>query len=156
MDRNETGQNEHNSRLACECGWLGTVLNDENPIVKYDSQLHHPYFEASGKRLIIYHCPICGGRLPVFDDLSQLPLAPLEERARIHELTANLNTIDDVIHALGAPDYAGSISDGISENSVRNIEYYKISRWFNLEFYIAESEITLRLLPKPMNRISTK
>ena len=146
----------------CECGWLGSCLNDPNVPVGYDPQSNSFYFAAPDRmRLMLYFCPMCGGKFSDSDYQTDVPIAPEGEYQRLKEHVADLNTPDTAIQKLGEPDYDGlmktylggngeySVDESIS--SIRNIEYYHLSKWYIVELYFRNDGVEQRIVSKFLN-----
>lgn len=110
----------------------------------------------------MWFCPGCGGKLPDWKKPTWVPLAPPGERERLLGLATELATADQIIARLGTPDYDhltythwqrdGRMIRDETIPPIRNIEYYQLSEWYNLEFYIyadgvIRTEIVIKNLP---------
>ena len=148
----------------CECGWLGSCLNDPNVPVGYDPQSNSFYFAAPDRmQLMLYFCPMCGGKFPDSEYQTDVPVAPEGEYQRLKEHVADLNTPDTAIQKLGKPDYDGLMKTyhgtsgqcyvDESVSSIRNIEYYHLSDWYSVELYFHDNSAEQRVVPKFLNAI---
>ena len=146
----------------CECGWLGLCLNDSTTPVDYDAQSNSFHFVgADGSRLMLYFCPMCGGKFPDSNHQIDVPVAPSGELDRLNELVGGLTTSDASITRLGKPCYDGlmktywntngSYDVDETQSPIRNIEYYELSKWYTVEFYFDQNESEVRIVPKALN-----
>jgi hypothetical protein len=99
-----------NNQLApCQCGFLEGEANHPDSPIRFDAKLNEYHFihhMSTGEeaKMMIYHCPFCGGRAPesrrdeLFHRLTEA------ERHRLFKLTERLRTLDQVIAAFGQPD----------------------------------------------------
>ena len=104
-----------NNRIAqCKCGFLEQQANHPDSPIRFDSKLNeyhfiHPTSTGGEAKMMIYHCPFCGGRAPksrrdeLFDRLTHA------EQHRLCELTKSMRTIQDVAAAFGEPDIRQAI-----------------------------------------------
>jgi hypothetical protein len=53
---------------------------------------------------MIYHCPLCGGAAPESKRDLLFAVISLEEQGRMHQLLNGIETVEDAIRVLGAPD----------------------------------------------------
>jgi len=91
---------------ACGCKWFERSAKDPNIPVVFDeikNEYHLVHQNDSGISLF-YHCPFCGGKAPeslrdnFFADVS------VEETTRLHLLTENILTEEDMRAIHGEPD----------------------------------------------------
>jgi len=88
------------------------------------------------------YCPGCGGAFPDSSKRIWVPLLPQGELDSVHQLAADLKDAEQIIARLGPPDYdsttvqAGGIATAGAPEPVRNIEYYNLSTFLDLQFYI--------------------
>ena len=88
----------------CECNWLERAAQDPTCSVEFDPELNEYNLKTtSGGSMRIYHCPFCSGRAP--DSLRGQLFAEVtpDETIRLHQLTKDFKTEDDVRKALGEP-----------------------------------------------------
>ena len=146
----------------CECGWLSLHINEPRSAIRFDEQMNCFVIDSSEGQAVMHFCPGCGGKLPDSTKPVWVPLAPQGERERLEALTIGLSTADQVLARLGAPDYDevgytywqrdGRMVRDETTPPFRNIEYYGLSDWYNLEFYICDDgrikvEIMIKSLP---------
>lgn len=94
--------------MPCNCGYLERGANDPNSPFIFDesvNEYHFSYkFRGRDAKLMIYHCPWCGGvasdshRDSLFHDLNR------DACIDINEKTKSCVSIEDVIAILGQPD----------------------------------------------------
>lgn len=92
----------------CNCGSLERAAEDPaNPII-FDSKFNEyqlEYQAASGPaQMMIYYCPLCGGKAPESKRDRFFSRISNEEFRRLSNMTKNIRTIEDAIKALGAPE----------------------------------------------------
>jgi hypothetical protein len=90
----------------CECGWLECAARDPHCPIEFDPEVNEYHIKTSQPgSMSIYHCPFCAGRAPesLRDEL--FATVPTEETFRLHRLTKNLKTEEDVLACLGAPTH---------------------------------------------------
>jgi hypothetical protein len=90
----------------CDCEWFERAARDPKCPVEFDAELNEFNIKtADGGLMRMYHCPFCTGRAPDSLRAEQFAQVPAEEVARLHRLTRDLRTEDDVIAALGEPTH---------------------------------------------------
>ena len=99
----------------CSCGFLERAADDPNLPIRFDPLVGEYHFEfpspCAGEacpeakaQLTIYHCPFCGGAAPpskrdtLFTNISD------QEAARLYRLFEGMDTLEEVVRALGPPD----------------------------------------------------
>jgi hypothetical protein len=101
------------TEASCTCRFLeDNAANPDTP-VRFDPDLNeYSIVWSAGEgygAMMIYHCPFCGGRTPksrrdqLFAEVSD------SEYQRLHELTANVASVDDALRILGKPSREESI-----------------------------------------------
>jgi hypothetical protein len=147
----------HKTDAPCDCGWLSETINDSESGIFFDADANRICLgNSTGSRYIVHCCPFCGGRFPV-DEPMWVPIVPESERVRMNDLIDNLDSVDQIFSTLGPPDYDITSSsygacDIDSKDAMRNIEYYSLSEWFNVEFYIrADGYFRKELQIKPLS-----
>ena len=93
----------------CKCGYLEREADDADSPIKFDARTNEFYFAyeteyAKQGRLIIYHCPFCGGRAPESKRDTLFHTVSEREKRRLSLLTKNLRTVQEVLTTLGPPD----------------------------------------------------
>jgi len=93
----------------CKCGLLARLAEDPKNSVEFDARLneYHILRKGDGGYSVLYYCPFCGGRAPRSHRDSLFHRLTDAERHRLTELTKNLQTVQDVVAALGEPDVKG-------------------------------------------------
>lgn len=137
----------------------------------FDEALDEGFYDPE----VLLYCPRCGGRLP---NLWKAYITD-SERERLQKLLDSISTVDEAIQELGTPDHDGSfrVWDQIDGKLVYNaraayfeslapqtryIEYYRVSKYANLEFYFlvgpglettkSHARIMLKLTDTVVNR----
>src|SRR5258708_5320737 len=93
----------------CCCGFVfRSAANPDGPI-KHDPDLDEYYFEhktpdGSVGRLIIYHCPMCGGVASRSRRKGKFHKVSEAEIARLQALIQGIVTVADIERVLGKPD----------------------------------------------------
>jgi hypothetical protein len=90
--------------VPCTCGSLSASANDPDVPIIFDAPTGEYQFAYGGSRLIIYHCPFCGGAAPASRRPLLFAVLPEEERRRLNELLSPLQAVADAIAQLGKPD----------------------------------------------------
>lgn len=81
-----------------------------------------------------------------------VPIIPDSERDRMETLVSDLDSATTILSSLGPPDYDEVVSNVETKGGVRNIEYYWLSEWFNVEFYISsDGSVRTELMIKPLS-----
>lgn len=130
LDANVSPQVRHmpNNRIApCKCGFLERQANHPDSPIRFDSELNEYHFihrtSISGEsKMMIYHCPFCGGRAPKSRRSELFHRLTHAEQHRLSELTKDMRTIQDVTVGLGEPDIRqpiGMVSPHQSEMASR-------------------------------------
>lgn len=126
--------------VLCDCMALTRWADDPSVPVKFDERMgeYHiviqtPHGEGAA---IIRHCPFCGGKTPASKRARLFARIPNEESARLIRLTQVLNTVSDVIDALGQPDEdnpAGMrIETPEKDGKPGEVQFYRTLRYTNL------------------------
>ncbi len=99
-----------NNRIApCKCGYLESQANHPDSPVRFDPELNEYHFihrtSTSGEaKMMIYHCPFCGGRAPKSRRSELFHRLTHAERQRLCDLTKDMRTVREVTTAFGEPD----------------------------------------------------
>lgn len=153
--------------VPCRCGYLiRSAAVPEGPI-KHDSELDEYYFEHKTRdgslvKLLIYHCPMCGGvasrslRPQRFEQVSEA------EVTRIQGLIRGISTVADIERILGKPDAdeafipaaeMGLLKPGTNEpeeGPIRAITYARLSETADVQFTVfSNQEVQSAIIPKP-------
>lgn len=95
---------------VCKCGYLQRAADDPDVPVVFDERVgeyHFAYFEPGSNTpatLIIYHCPYCGGAAPESKRHLLFHVVSSEEKHRLADLIAPINSVEELIEKLGKPD----------------------------------------------------
>jgi hypothetical protein len=88
----------------CECRWLERAANDPDCPIEFDSRLCEYKLTTKGKGyMAIYYCPFCASRAPASLRRRTFTTISPEETIRLHLLTKDLKTEDDVRALFGEP-----------------------------------------------------
>ncbi len=99
-----------NNRIApCKCGFLERNADHPDSPIRFDAHMNEYHFIHSTSlggeaRMMIYHCPFCGGRAPKSKRGDLFAKLTNKETRRLTDLTKDLHTLDEVFAALGKPD----------------------------------------------------
>lgn len=99
-----------NDQIApCKCGFLQREANRPDSPIRFDPGLNEyrfAYLKNTGQEaaIMIFHCPLCGGRASNFRRAEPFNSVSDAERHRLSNLTKNLRTVQDVATAFGEPD----------------------------------------------------
>lgn len=90
---------------SCDCGALENASKEADHPIRWDERMNE-YFIAHGKggKMMIYFCPICGGRTPESRRASFFAHVTQEEETRIYGLFRGIRTVADVVARFGPPD----------------------------------------------------
>lgn len=101
----------------CECRWFERAAKDPEVPVVFDEMMHeYNLINHRGGFLRLYHCPFCGGKAPKSLRASYWTVVSTEESRRLHQLTKDIRTPEELFAALGAPDSDFEISGGMTTN----------------------------------------
>ena len=94
-----------NNRIApCKCGYLQRQANHPDSPIRFDAELNEYHFthrtSTGGEaKMMIYHCPFCGGRAPKSRRSELFYRLTRAEQVRLCELTKNMPTLQSVMAA---------------------------------------------------------
>jgi hypothetical protein len=104
-----------NNRIApCKCGYLDRQANHPDSPIRFDAELNEYHFihrtSTRGEaKMMIYHCPFCGGRAPKSRRDQLFHRLTHAERRRLCELTKSMRNIQEVTAAFGEPEIRQSV-----------------------------------------------
>lgn len=99
-----------NNRIAqCKCGFLEREANHPDSPIRFDPKFNEYHFihcmsTSEEAKMMIYHCPFCGGRAPKSRRSELFHRLTHAEQTRLCGLTNSLRTVEDVTAAFGEPD----------------------------------------------------
>src|ERR1041385_958088 len=99
-----------NNRIRpCKCGYLERQSNHPDSPIRFDPELNEYHFvyatKAGGEaKMMIYHCPFCGGRAPKSRRSELFHRLTREEQRRLCDLTKGMRSVQEVTAAFGEPD----------------------------------------------------
>lgn len=132
----------------CTCGKLMSRVNERPTLLHYSGT----FFWIQGPercQLIIYYCPWCGSELP--KNFHDSKLAPSGEYLRLCDLASSVRAKEDCLALFGEPDYDKPLPNELGMPSgTQNIEYYGISTWYTVEFYITGADCRFVVHAKPI------
>jgi hypothetical protein len=152
----------------CRCGFVARSAAIADGPIKHDAERDEYYFEhktADGSlaKLILYHCPLCGGvasrsrRHEAFHKISQV------EMDRLQSLLRSISNVGDIERVLGRPDSdeefmppagIGLFKPGTNEpekGRVRAITYERLSESADVQFLIfSNQEVQSVIIPKQL------
>jgi hypothetical protein len=89
----------------CQCKWLETAAHDPDCPIEFDAELNEYHLKHGKGYSLIYHCPFCAGRTPKSLRGQMFARVSDEEAVRLHLLTKDMKTEDDVRVGLGEPTH---------------------------------------------------
>ena len=111
------------------CGWLERAAEDLETPIEFDRRLNEYHLRRGDDGYwLIYHYPCCGGAAPRSKRDHLFAKVHEKESSRLHELTKNLQTVDQLLDALGEPDAdldAGITVEHESESRPGPIETFR-------------------------------
>jgi len=128
--------------VPCTCDYLQRAADDPIRPIVFDpttNEYQFQYRDEDGRiigTLIIYHCPYCGGAAPKSKRELLFALIPPDEEARLASLMAPIETMNDALTTLGAPDFDDYCVSSYPEDGDtppvtlyrRLIRYYRLSK----------------------------
>ena len=107
-------------RPICKCGALETASKETDHAIRWDERMNE-YYIAHGKggRMMVYYCPVCGGRTPESRRASFFAHVTQEEEMRIYSFFRGLRTVSDVVARFGPPDEERDIAVAVRRPSRR-------------------------------------
>ena len=154
----------------CCCGFVLRSAADPDGPIKHDPDFDEYYFEhktpdGSVGRLIIYHCPMCGGvasrsrRKGKFHNVSEA------EIVRLQALIRGIATVADIERVLGKPDDdelfvpptgVGLLKPGTNEpekGPVRAITFARLSETADVQFQVFSNQaVQSAIIAKPRSQ----
>lgn len=92
----------------CDCGVLERASREPDHAIRWDEELNEYHIIYGAKRnsqMMIYYCPFCGGSTPKSRRSHLFHTITEAESHRLAKLTSGLRTVQQVIGALGEPDF---------------------------------------------------
>ena len=100
----------------CECDWLGRAAADPHVPVDFDGYVHEYHIGYDGPngrtKMVLRYCPFCGGAAPKSRRSEFFTRLTHGEISRLNNLTRGLQTLEEVVEALGPPDDDLNPGDG--------------------------------------------
>jgi hypothetical protein len=90
----------------CDCGVLERASRESDHVIRWDERLneYHIVYGKSGRPMMIYYCPFCGGSTPKSRRSLLFHTLTDAERQRLCNLTKEMRTVKEVVGAFGEPD----------------------------------------------------
>ncbi len=151
----------------CRCGFVFRSAAAPDGPIKHDPELEEYYFEhkipdGSIARLIIYHCPLCGGVVSRSLRPARFQQVSETEVTRLQKLIRGISTAADIEGVLGKPDTdeafippagMGLLKPGTDEpeqGPIRAITYMRLSETADVQFLVfSNQEVQSVIIPKP-------
>jgi hypothetical protein len=96
--------------LDCKCGLLDRWAGLPSSRVVIDPVFREYRIKvAEDDHFFLRQCPGCGGRLPESLRSAAFATPSVQERLRIRRLFENLQSLQEIVQALGEPDEAGEV-----------------------------------------------
>jgi hypothetical protein len=95
--------------------WLERVAHDPDCPINFDPELNEYNLIYGHHTMRIYHCPFCAGRAPESLRDQLFATVPEEETARLHRLTMDLKTEEEVLAKLGEPTQVFEMGGGMQD-----------------------------------------
>jgi hypothetical protein len=127
----------------CGCGYLRDAANDPDKPIVFDKRVgeyHFKYRDGDGDaRLVIYHCPFCGGAAPKSKRPSLFHVVSAREQQRLERLLDGISTVGAALKRLGKPDHdnARGFRKQVRRNSRRPLTW----RWYRTVQYANLSRV---------------
>jgi hypothetical protein len=117
----------------CSCGLLERLAKEPAAPVVFDPELNEYHIEGEGDggrviRVIAYHCPHCGGRMPKSRRRDLFMHITAAEHDRLKGIVRNLESVSDVLATLGPPDRDDRAGYSIETRSKRGRSSVKLYR----------------------------
>lgn len=152
--------------VPCRCGYLSDSAAAANCPIRHDPALNEYYFEhkflvGSVAKLIIYHCPMCGGVASRSARGNEYYTIPENEIRRLQELTLQIETTKDIERVLGEPDFDETIvppkevasfrakSANQASEHVRVLTFVRLSEIADVQFTVfSVNKLQGNIIPK--------
>lgn len=137
----------------CDCGVLEQMADNPTNPVEFDAELNEFHITHSGGGYsMIYYCPFCGGSAPKSKRDRFFHILTDAERERLLYLTKDMQTVQDVIHALGEPDFRFPVGIVVSKTDKDDLE---MTQSYPTMMYTKVSETAdLHVTVYPTDRVS--
>jgi len=118
----------------CECRWLERAAHDPHCAIEFDPEVNEFHLQTTGGGFMrIFHCPFCAGRTPESLRAQMFATVSTEETTRLHLLTKDLKTEEEVRACLGEPtcvlEPGETVERGESEDRQGEIRACKTLRY---------------------------
>jgi hypothetical protein len=137
---------------------LEREANDPDSPIAFDKELNEFNFEYSTAgterkaQWRIYHCPFCGGAAPESKRRALFASISDAEERRLRAFVEDLQTVEDVIKVLGAPDQDRAEGRGVRRPE--GLGTPPTREWFRVLAYARLSDTAdLRIVDYPSGRI---
>jgi hypothetical protein len=147
----------------CSCGLLERLAKEPLVPVAFDHALNEYHIVGGeGGRVMVYHCPHCGGRTPESRRADLFMHITHAETERLRGIVRNLESVSDVLAALGPPDRDDRIGSTILTTSRRGrsgirlykeLRYYGVSEMADILVTVHPNEkVAFAFVAKPIKR----
>jgi hypothetical protein len=136
----------------CRCGSLETFAKEPAVPIVFDPELNEYHIRGEGEggrvtSVMIYHCPFCGGRTPKSRRGELFMHITDAERERLKGIVQNLETVSDVLAALGPPDRDDRAGYSITTTSKKGRSSTKLYRELRYVGLSAMADILVTVHP---------
>jgi len=90
----------------CDCGILERLSKEPGVPIVYDPELNEYHIQVpdGGGNMMMYHCFLCGGRLPKSRRDELFMHVTSAEAIRLKTVLKDIKTLPDLLAAFGSPD----------------------------------------------------
>jgi len=97
----------------CDCGALENASKEPDSPIRWEESMNEYHIvDAKGGQMMVYYCPICGGRTPRSRRSSMFAHVTRQEEWRIIELFRGIRTVADVVARFGPADEEREFASG--------------------------------------------
>jgi hypothetical protein len=134
----------------CRCVVLDRLAKEPAVPVVFDPELNEYHIErADGGSVMVYHCPFCGGRTPKSRRGDLFMHITGAEHERLRGIVRNLESVSDVLAALGPPDRDDPAGCSMETRSKRGPSSVKLYR--GLTYSALSTMADIKVTVNPIN-----